>query len=775
MERWNQTAGRIMPSMENYYPFEYSLHHDYFYPSHQNDMTETQNFAHSDHQNQVASTRHQNNTVQTTDPMSTEGDKQDNQPCVAPLKRKSSKETWFTKYNELIEFQREHGHVDVPQTYRGNKALGKWVGKQRELYKVHIENRSPDKTMHKACSLNEERVELLNKIGFRWAIGKGQAAKLHGIFDSSESQKVLWEQKFNLLKKFKQIHGHFNVGSTTSPMSKSGEIDEAELFRWVKSQRMKFRDVQNHTITAGQVLLDRFQKLKDLGLDLNVQSVPTTHEAGTSNTTGVVSKKTSVKRSELWEMRYQSLLQFIEQNGHPHVTHKQDPILSRWAISQREYYLSLQNGEGSSYNPLTYERVDRLHKIGFDFVNKDRKFDERIRDLKQFFDQKGHFNVRPWQNKPLYDWINRQRKYFKDYINGKASSNMTVERVSQLEKIGFDWQYVFREIDVSAFKTTSIIKANDNQQDAGSEDSVSSNGDMLTCSNESNNITCVDVYTANGDGMNFSYQSDPSQMQKSPTRKKETTNLEKWTNNYSQLLDFYRKHNHCRVPGRCKENPKLGAWVKLQREDYKHFKEGKRSPMDQWRIEMLQKIGFEFSVISAEERKKTWDRRLEEIKEYKRSYGHCDVPQAYPGLGKWVAKIRLKYRQKNRGIATNLTQVQIDQLVALGFRFIVGKGRTPRNWDSYFHDMLMFKEKHGHTHIPLNYTIDTSLGFWAYQQRVDYAKKTEGKRMNAITLSRLEKLSKSGFAFYEDVRVYNTPSNKKRKRITEADAKENNA
>jgi hypothetical protein len=350
---------------------------------------------------------------------------------------------------------------------------------------------------------------------------------------------------------------------------------------------------------------------------------------------------------------------------------------------------------------------------------------------------------------------------------------MTIERVSELEKLDFDWQYVFREVDVSGFKSIPTEKTSDDQQDTGSEDSFSSNDDVLPCRNEYN-TTFVGAHTINEDVMNATHESDPAQMQMSSSHKKET-NLEKWTKNYSDLLEFYRKHKHCRVPGRYKENPKLGAWVKLQREDYKHFKEGKRSPMDQWRIEMLEKIGFEFSVISAEERKKIWDRRLQELKDYKRVYGHCDVPQVYPGLGKWVAKIRLKYRQKNKGKTTNLTQMHIDKLLALGFRFVVGKGRTPRNWDSYFNDMLAFKEKYGHTHIPLNYATDTSLALWAYQQRVDHAKKMEGKRINTNTLSRLEKLSKVGFAFYEDVRVCNSPLNRKRKRSTRADVKEINA
>ena len=71
-----------------------------------------------------------------------------------------------------------HGHVDVPQTYKDNKSLGKWVGKQREQFKVYFKNvhSPPDEVV--SCAMTEERMRRLNEIGFKWSMGKGQ----YGMF-----------------------------------------------------------------------------------------------------------------------------------------------------------------------------------------------------------------------------------------------------------------------------------------------------------------------------------------------------------------------------------------------------------------------------------------------------------------------------------------------------------------------------------------------------------------------------------------------------------------
>eukprot|EP00539_Tryblionella_compressa_P005631 CAMPEP_0178762858 /NCGR_PEP_ID=MMETSP0744-20121128/16788_1 /TAXON_ID=913974 /ORGANISM="Nitzschia punctata, Strain CCMP561" /LENGTH=408 /DNA_ID=CAMNT_0020417607 /DNA_START=142 /DNA_END=1368 /DNA_ORIENTATION=- len=69
---------------------------------------------------------------------------------------------WSSKYQELLEYKSKHGDTRVPQHYSENKALGKWVAKQREQYKLLKKG--------KHSFLTPDRLEKLNSIGFVWSV-----------------------------------------------------------------------------------------------------------------------------------------------------------------------------------------------------------------------------------------------------------------------------------------------------------------------------------------------------------------------------------------------------------------------------------------------------------------------------------------------------------------------------------------------------------------------------------------------------------------------------
>jgi hypothetical protein len=56
------------------------------------------------------------------------------------------KARWETRFKELLEFKSEHGHANVPITYKGNPFLAMWVMAQRK-------------------NLTREQISQLNEIG----------------------------------------------------------------------------------------------------------------------------------------------------------------------------------------------------------------------------------------------------------------------------------------------------------------------------------------------------------------------------------------------------------------------------------------------------------------------------------------------------------------------------------------------------------------------------------------------------------------------------------
>ena len=72
-------------------------------------------------------------------------------------------EGWEQMFTVLADYRRQNGNCKVPQNWRDNPKLGKWVQHQRNS--------------RRTGALSEERIHRLDKIGFQWKPSKGPAIK----------------------------------------------------------------------------------------------------------------------------------------------------------------------------------------------------------------------------------------------------------------------------------------------------------------------------------------------------------------------------------------------------------------------------------------------------------------------------------------------------------------------------------------------------------------------------------------------------------------------
>lgn len=98
-----------------------------------------------------------------------------------------SRTEWSDRYQELLLFKSREGHCCVPQHYASNRALGKWVSKQREQYRYYL------KGTH--SFMTPERIHLLNKINFIWS-AKGKGVVEGVILEQTVEQR----QQVNIVK-----------------------------------------------------------------------------------------------------------------------------------------------------------------------------------------------------------------------------------------------------------------------------------------------------------------------------------------------------------------------------------------------------------------------------------------------------------------------------------------------------------------------------------------------------------------------------------------------
>lgn len=143
---------------------------------------------------------------------------------------------------------------------------------------------------------------------------------------------------------------------------------------------------------------------------------------------------------EQWTEKFQELCDFRKIRGHCQVPHtfKDNPSLARWVKRQRYQYKLKTEGQMST---MTDQRAKLLEDIGFIWDSHAAAWADKLHELKDYARVKGNCNVPSTfpENPQLATWVKCQRRQYK-LLRDKRTSNMTVDRVLQLEKIGFVWE-----------------------------------------------------------------------------------------------------------------------------------------------------------------------------------------------------------------------------------------------------------------------------------------------------------------------------------------------
>ena len=107
-----------------------------------------------------------------------------------------------------------------------------------------------------------------------------------------------------------------------------------------------------------------------------------------------------------------------------------------------------------------------------------------------------------------------------------------------------------------------------------------------------------------------------------------------WEDGFRQLLRYKQEHGDCIVPRGPLEYRDLANWVHAQR---RNRKDGK---LNGEQIRRLDEQGFVWELFNA-----SWEGMFSALREYKRLYDDCNVPQGWPKdrrLANWVRVQRTK-------------------------------------------------------------------------------------------------------------------------------------
>jgi len=128
---------------------------------------------------------------------------------------------WYERYDELVEFWKQHGHFFVE-----NKTLFNWVHRQRVRYKGCGKSNG--------LPMSKSEVYLLERIGFPWISDRGE---------------VQWQIRYDELVQFLEAEGRFPKDS-----------EHPSLYKWMANQRYRYKGNGYSDLSDHQI-----QKLEKIG------------------------------------------------------------------------------------------------------------------------------------------------------------------------------------------------------------------------------------------------------------------------------------------------------------------------------------------------------------------------------------------------------------------------------------------------------------------------------------------------------------------------------
>ncbi|KAL7541451.1 hypothetical protein ACHAXR_013267 [Thalassiosira sp. AJA248-18] len=210
--------------------------------------------------------------------------------------------TWEERYEELREYQAEHGHVLVPKNYG---PLGSWVRAQRHLMR---ENEREGSSFETSELLSAERVDSLNRLGFVWDVHQWQ-----------------WNQTYHELLQYKEEHNNTNV-----PMSYGG------LGLWVFNQRAHYSSYRKGKQSG--ITTARLEMLRNIGFEFDL------------------GEKIRSAADERWQTRLNEVKEYEEEWGTFNIKQSHNPSLYNWCQHQKKCWRN---------SNLKEERREALQSIGF--------------------------------------------------------------------------------------------------------------------------------------------------------------------------------------------------------------------------------------------------------------------------------------------------------------------------------------------------------------------------------------------------------------------------
>jgi len=481
----------------------------------------------------------------------------------------------------------------------------------------------------------------------------------------------IWRSKIEKLKTFKKQFGHCNVPS--------GWSSDRVLSQWVENIRkgkkllpdeLKKELVKLHFNFDYKVSEDwdaMYEKLEAFYLKQGHAEIPSLHPDYKLLSPWIQKQRLSRKRLSkkyvqkldeiefIWEERWakykaQWLNSFDKLKSHylkfssswiAWKDRHQFPELTEWCRGQTKRF---RRGQ------LSEDKIKLLNSIEFDWSagrkkEEEKKWLKQFEDLKKFKAVHGHVRVPAHKkgSRRLYSWIvtNRQRVDL-----------LTDDQRKRLNALGFRWSHEVQDKRKERWsamyeKLKRFHKKNGHINVTKRQDARLAR--WLRAQEERASLSKDRSKKLKALGMIWEKE-----------RKKSRS--AHWDKMYQELKKFYIKNGHCVVPVK---NRELRGWIQ-------NLKAWNKSLAPEQR-KKLRAIEFSFDWNRNDYIKLRWEKRYEELKNFKKKFGHCNVSKHtgdYTSLGIWIRDQRKR--------KTKLSPEKTEKLNRIGFPWVAAGRKSSK-------------------------------------------------------------------------------------------------
>lgn len=455
---------------------------------------------------------------------------------------------WRSNFNFLRELKAQHGTIEAIIDTDEYPELTRWMSTQQDIY----EKRSGKLTI--------EKIDQLREIGLLDNSENGNGGSSINIRSRFQLRQSRWMERYRELQQYRKEHGHFNVPRNYS--------ENPQLGRWVNSQRYLFKK---------RLIGDKtgFENMSDTQFELleNIRFYYETYEDCTSSYI-------------TWDDYIDQLCKHKEACGTLQVDPQINPQLARWVYRQRVLFKKLEGGKQVS---LSYEQVERLQAIGFEFEGR-KSWDDRYDELCEHLALNGpnSFSIDRKENFGLSQWIYFQKREYAQMKNINETSALAPERMELLDKIGFDWGLNSHADWWEKYAQLCEYKEQYGDCNVPQRYSENLSLGLFVYNNRMmfKNLLAGEYSSLTEDRIDaleeIGFCWDNQQY--------------RWFSKLEDLKRYKAQYGNCDVPRRYDADLALAWWVQCNRLEYKQFQMGRPSTLSSSRIKLLEDIGFNWSA-----------------------------------------------------------------------------------------------------------------------------------------------------------------------------------